>query len=69
MNGPRSHPARVLRRDGRWLALCRLDDAVERNVGNSNAEKTERIGRIIFGELWDDVRDGQAGEIPERNEQ
>lgn len=35
-------------------ALERLDEALERNSRGSNAELTELLGRIMFGDLWDD---------------
>ena len=34
-------------------AFQRLDEALEESSAFSNAEKIQRLGRHIFGDLWD----------------
>jgi tetrahydromethanopterin S-methyltransferase subunit G len=34
-------------------AFERLDESLEKNSGFSNAEKIQRLGRQMFGDLWD----------------
>lgn len=35
-------------------AFERLDEALEENSGFSNAERIQRLGRCMFGDLWDE---------------
>jgi hypothetical protein len=55
-------PDRLLRRDGRWAALKRLEEAIERNTGdNCNAEKIRLLRRVYFA----DVEEFAESEMPE----
>ena len=51
MNHNRKTPDRSLRRDGRWAALQRLEEAIERNPGTyDNTEKIRLLRMALFGD-------------------
>jgi hypothetical protein len=52
MNHNSKTPERSLRRDGRWAALQRLEEAIERNTGeNSYAERIRLLRAVCFADV------------------
>ncbi len=52
MNHNRKTPERSLRHDGRWAALQRLEEAIERNTGeNCYAERIRLLRAVYFADV------------------
>lgn len=59
MNHQRNLSAGLLRRDGRRDALRRLDEALEKNSGFSNAEKIRLMRKAMFADVDALVQSGK----------
>ena len=46
-------------------AFQRLDGALEENTSVSHAERTQLIGRQMFGDLWDEPKEDRTVGNPE----
>ena len=65
MNRQQKHPHLAVRNAAYRKALQRLDQALERNSRWSNAEKIQLLGRLMFGDSWDEVEESDSPERPE----
>ena len=64
MNHHRKTPDRSLRRDGRWAALQRLEEAIERNTGeNCYADRIRLLRAVYFADV-DEFAETEMPEIP-----
>lgn len=64
MNRRQKPPRPFVRSSAYRQAFDRLDEALEQNSGFSNAERIQRLGRQMFGDLWDEPEQAKTVAIP-----
>jgi tetrahydromethanopterin S-methyltransferase subunit G len=64
MNRRQKQPYLKVRNPAYRRAFQRLDESLEQNSGFSNAEKTELLGKHIFGDLWHEQEQADTVVLP-----